>query len=73
MTKKRIEELREWARRLKDGEWDGDAQNANECLDEIERLQQQLHGYNRIVASIASVCHEESPLLKHFEEYEVKP
>jgi hypothetical protein len=31
--------LREWANKLKEGEWDGDAENAREAVDEIERLQ----------------------------------
>lgn len=42
MTTKRIAELREWADKLKEGEWDGDAENAREAVDEIERLQKQV-------------------------------
>ena len=42
MTTQRIAELREWANKLKEGGWDGDAENAREAVDEIERLQSLL-------------------------------
>lgn len=67
MTKEYIETLRRWANNLGD---DGDSHTAHECLDEIERLQRQVRGYDSIVATIADVVHERTPLLRRFEEYE---
>lgn len=69
MTKERIEELRDHLR-LDDDIEPNIGAALSECLDEIERLQAKLHGYDSIVASMVEVIHEKSPLLKHFEDYE---